>query len=225
MKELAGGIHTLAGPLRFLGLEVGARMTVLELDGGLLVHSPLGVEPETLAPLGEVRWVVAPNKLHHLFVGPWVARGAEGWAAAGLPQKRPDVAFTGVLEGDVQPFGSDVEVVPLTCFGLTNEVLLHHRPSRTLITTDLVFNVPPTAPWLTRAAFTCACAYPGCRTSLLERVAMDRGCARQDFARILDLDFDRLIMAHGEVVETGGKDALAAAFAWLGQPATELRGP
>ncbi len=33
--------------------------------------------------------------------------------------------------------------MPLACFGYTDEVALLHRPSRTLVVSDLVFNFPP----------------------------------------------------------------------------------
>ncbi len=47
----------------------------------------------------------APNKLHHLHAGPWIDAGLEAWAAPGLPEKRPDLSFTGVLDGAEHPFG------------------------------------------------------------------------------------------------------------------------
>jgi hypothetical protein len=37
-----------------------------------------------ITPLGEPRWVLAPNLLHHLFVGPWLDAGLEGWACRWL---------------------------------------------------------------------------------------------------------------------------------------------
>jgi hypothetical protein len=212
----APGVHTFETPQRFLGLEVGARMTVLETDGGLVVHSPVAVDPSVIAALGTPRWVVSPNKLHHLHAGPWLAAGLEGWAAPGLPEKRPDLRFAGVLDSARSPFGPDVAVFPLTCFPMANEVVLLHRPSRTLVVTDLVFHFTPAAPWLTRAAFTALCGYPGCQCTVLERVAFHRPTARRELRALLDEDFDRLVMAHGAVIETGGHNALAAAFRWLG---------
>lgn len=215
LEKIADGIHSVTGAQRFFGLEVGARMTVVELDGGVLVHSPINVPIESLGTLGTPRWVLAPN-LFHLHVGPWLNAGAEGWAAPGLADKRPDLQFDHVVTRTDQPFGPDLTLIPLSCFPFTNEVVVHHRPSRTLIVTDLVFNLAPTAPWLTRAAMRCACGYPGCRSTLLERALMRRKQARQDIAALLALDFDRLIMAHGDIIETGGHAALADAFRWLG---------
>ena len=202
----------------FLGLEVGARMTVLALEGGLLLHSPTDADPEDLRSVGTPRWLLAPNKLHHLYVGPWLAEGVEGWCAPGLDEKRADLTFSGVVTEEVEPFGEEVLLIPLSCFSLTNEVVLLHRPSRTLVVTDLVFNFGPKAPWMTRALMRCSGGYPGCRTTVLERFGMNRPAARTDLERLLKLDFDRLIPSHGEIVESGGKAALRSAFSWLGLP-------
>ena len=215
MQTLAPNLHVIESAQRFLGLEMGARATVLQLDGGLLVHSPVAVDPRSLDHLGPLRWVLAPNKLHHLHVGPWIDAGAEGWAAPGLREKRPDLRFTGVVGEDPHPFGDEVVLLPLQCFPFANEVVLLHRASQTLILTDLMFNIAPTAPWLTRAAMFCACGYPGPSSSLLERVGMKRDLARQELRKILTWDFDRVIMAHGEVIESGGRSALARAYDWL----------
>jgi len=216
MREIAPGVHTLERPLRIAGLEVGTRMTVLQLGNDLLVHSPVDIAPETLKELGEPRWVLAPNKLHHLFVGPWIDAGLEGWAAHGLPKKRPDVHFTGVVETGTHPFGPDVEVLALRCFSFANEVVLFHKPSKTLVVTDLVFNFPKTAPWLTRAVLWCACGYPGCQASLLERVGMKRDVAREEMKTLLGFGFERIVMSHGDVVETDALEAFANAYRWLG---------
>ncbi len=216
LRTLAPGVHVADAPQRFLGLELGARMTVLDTGDGLLVHSPIAAPPELVEPLGEPRWVLAPNLFHHLHVGPWANAGLEAWGAPGLPEKRGDVPFQGIVESGTSPFGSDLEVHTLKCFSMTNEVVVLHRPSRTLVVTDLVFNISPRAPWLTRAAMRCLCGYPGCKTTLLERVGMRRDLARQDLAILAAWDFDRIVMAHGEVIETGGKQALRDAFGWLG---------
>lgn len=215
MRTLAPGLHVLEQPQRFLGIEVGSRMTVLELDEGLFVHSPVAVDPATVAALGEVRGVLAPNLFHHLHLGPWLATGAAALAPPGLAKKREDLVFSELLTETCSPCGEELLLVPLQGIPFTEEVVALHRPSRTLILTDLCFNLSPETPWLTRAAFRAIGGYPGCRSTLIERVAMARAVAREEVAALLELDFDRLVMAHGDVVETGGRDALAGAFRWL----------
>ncbi|MED5373730.1 MAG: hypothetical protein VX899_22115 [Myxococcota bacterium] len=215
MTPLAPGLFTVQAPQRFLGLEMGARMTVIQTSQGLWVHSPIACDPASLGELGEPRWVVAPNLFHHLHIGPWIERGGEGWCCPGLQAKRPDLRFAGTLQQTGQPFGEDILSIPLRCFPLSQEVVFLHRPSRSLILTDLVFNIQAHAPFATRAAMFALWGYPGCSTTLLERVAMHRDLARQELGALLELDFDRLILAHGAVVETGGKRALTQAFSWL----------
>ena len=104
----------------------------------------------------------------------------------------------------------------MTSFAMTNEIALLHRPSKTLLVTDLLYNFPASAPWTTRAAMRCLCGYPGCTTSLIERFGMKHAIAREEIKALADWDFDRIIMAHGDVLETGGKDALRNGFRWLG---------
>lgn len=216
MRQVCEGVHVLEAPQRFGGIEVGARMTVLDTGDGLLVHSPIDVDPSVLDPIGTPRWVLSPNKLHHLYAGRWIDAGLEAWAAPGLPDKRPDLAFAGVIDSQEHPFGGGISVHPMRCFPFANEVVVLHRPSRTLVVTDLVFHFTEHAPFLTRAAMCALGGYPGCRTTVLEWVGFDRAVAREEVGALLALDFDRLIMAHGEIIDTGGKDALRGAMAWLG---------
>jgi hypothetical protein len=46
-------------------------------------------------------------------------------------------------------------------------------------------------------------------------VIRDRPGARAAIDRMLVWDFDRIVLAHGDVVERGGREALHDAFAWL----------
>lgn len=48
-----------------------------------------------------------------------------------------------------------------------------------------------------------------------ERRLRPRSAARESVDRILHWEFDRIIVSHGEVLETGGRERFAAAFAFL----------
>jgi len=47
------------------------------------------------------------------------------------------------------------------------------------------------------------------------RAIRDRAAARQSIERILRWDFERVIVSHGEVLDTGGRERVASAFAYL----------
>ena len=75
MQQLDSDLWVTDAPLRFLGLEVGARMTIVRLPNDkLLLHSPIAATADLVREvesLGSVAYLIAPNRLHHLFVDDW----------------------------------------------------------------------------------------------------------------------------------------------------------
>jgi len=223
LRQLARDIWIAERPQSFYGLEVGARMTVIRLaDGSLLLHSPLELDPELrreLDSIGRVRFAVAPNRFHHLYAGQ-VAKaypGARLWAAPGVERKRPDLEIAGVL-GDEAPaeWRDEVDQVFFGGRPFENEVVFLHRASRTLILCDLAFNFGPTAAPFTRLLMRLLRGYDRFGPSSLDRILIrDRRAARDSLERILAWDFDRVVVAHGDVLERGGREALRAGYAWL----------
>ncbi len=226
MQQLDADLWISDSSLRFLGLDVGARMTVVRLpDSRLLLHSPISATPDLIREvkaLGSVAYLVGPNKLHHLFLEEWqrVCPEASTYVAPGLDSKRADLAITGVLGDGPEAGWKDVlDQVPLDGFPFANEVVFFHRPSATLIATDLAFNVGASSPWPTRLAFRLFGTFGRLSPTLLERILVrDRAAFRQSLERILAWPFERVIVAHGDVSESGGREGLLRGYAWaLGQ--------
>ena len=214
MEQLHEDLWVLKRPLRFLGLELGCRMTVLRVGEDPLLHSPVAPDEALLGELdalGRVRWVLGPNRYHHLGLSPWVERGVELFGVPALARHRKDLDFTMLTDS---PWDG-VDVLPLSCIPFTDEVVLLHRPSRTLIVTDLLFNLPESTGWWTKANMWAMGGYPGVCCTVLERALIKREPARKDFEQLLSWDFDRVVLGHGDVVEEGGRDALAEAYSWL----------
>jgi hypothetical protein len=196
-------------------------MTVVQLGGGgVILYSPIAATPalqEAVAALGEVRFILAPNRFHHLFASGWqkAAPAAETWIAGGLAKKRKELAHTGTL-AECAPLDRDVAHYAMRGAPILDETVMLHKPTRTLVCCDLVHNVQAEAPFGQRVLMRLLGGYGGVKTSLLDRVAVkDRAAARASVDTILSWDFDRIVMAHGVVCESGGKDALRAAYAWL----------
>lgn len=223
LEAIATDLWVAEQPLRFLGLEVGARMTVVRLPGGkLLVHSPIAWTKELAAEveaLGTPAVLVAPNRFHHLFARSWQSAhpSARLYVAPGLDQRRPDLTIAGILSERPSPEWSAVlDQVRVDGFPMANEVVFFHAPSRALIASDLVFNIGPTSPPLTRVAFRMMGAYGRPATTPMERFLIrDRAAFRRSLERILAWPIERLVVAHGAIVREGGRTALAAAYAWL----------
>ena len=99
---------------------------------------------------------------------------------------------------------------------MLNEVVFYHRASRTLVLTDTAHNIGPDAAAFTRFFFKLFGGYGRLSTSLAERVATkDRAAVRRTVDAILQWDIQRVIMAHGHIVEGNGAQALRDAYAWL----------
>lgn len=223
MQQLHSDLWITDSPLRFLGLEVGARMTVVRLPGSkLLLHSPIAATPDLVREvnaLGTVAYIVAPNLLHHLFVGEWqqACPDASLYVAPGLDTKRADLAIDGVLGDEPEPGWKDVlDQVLLAGFPFANEVVFFHRASATLIATDMAFNLGDSSPPLTRFFVRLAGTYGELAPTFLERIMVrDRAAFRHSLERILEWPFDRVVVAHGEVSEKNGREELVRGYGWL----------
>lgn len=223
IREVATDLWIADQALRFVGLEVGARMTLVRLPGSrLLVHSPIAWSrslAEEVERLGSPAYLVAPNRFHHLYAQEWRSAypTARLHVAPGLERRRPDLTVDHVLAESPLPEWSDVlDQVLVAGFPLANEVVFFHKPSRTLIASDLVFNIGAESPPLTRLAFRLMGAYGRPSSTLLERFLIrDRVAFRGSIERILTWPIAQMIVAHGSIVREGGHTALAEAYAWL----------
>ena len=223
LRELARNLWVVERPQRFYGLEVGTRMTVIRLaDGSLLLHSPVSLDRELRRELdsrGDVRYAVAPNRFHHLYVGEVVRAypGVRTWVGPGVERKRPDLEIAGVLDDEAPAeWASEVDRLFFRGRPLENEVVFFHRASRTLMLCDLAFNFGLRAPCFTRLVARLLGSYQRFGPSRLDPLLIrDRAAARRCMERILAWDFDRVVVAHGEVVESGGREALRRGYEWL----------
>ena len=99
-----------------------------------------------------------------------------------------------------------------------NEVVFFHAATRTLLLTDLAFNVPANhgAGPRARLFYWVAGAAGRFGPHRIVRLGIrDRAAARTSVERILRWDFDRVIVTHGNVLESGGHEQFATAFAFL----------
>jgi len=223
LRNLAPNLWVADRPLKLAVGDIGTRMTVIHLAaGGLWLHSPVRLDAETrgaLDALGPVRAVVAPSKVHHFFVGDYISAypEARAYAAPGLAEKRRDLRFHAVL-GDEAPaeWRSDVEQHLFRGAAYLNEVVFFHRSTRTLILTDLAFNVAADKTAGARLFHWLAGTAGRFGPHRMVRFMMrDRTAARASVQHILQWDFNRVTITHGEVLESGGRERLAAAFAFL----------
>jgi hypothetical protein len=222
LRNITSDLFVVEHPLRFLGIEVGARMTIARLSNGkLLLHSPTRLTEETrryIDSLGDVQYIVAPNSMHHLFVGDYLKAypNAKSYAAPGLEKKRADVPFSGIFSEE--PISDEIQHIVMPRIPLLHhEVVLLLPQHKTLICTDLLFNIR-SAKGLSRFLLFFIGGYgrpePTLEIRLFIRL-LARAQTKVAMEKILSWDFDRLVMAHGDVIETNAKQALRDAYRWL----------
>jgi hypothetical protein len=218
-----GALWTCWRPFRFYGIEMGTRMTVCRLaSGALFVHSPVSPDPrllDELVALGPVEHVVAPSKLHHLFLADFAARFPDAlvYVSPGLPARRPDLRFDVVLGDEARPgWTGELEQCALRGRFFLDEVVFLHRASGTLLVADLLEEGSSEWPFWSRVAARLGGIYErhGPPRDMRWSFLRDRAALRRAVERILGWDFDRLVCAHGRLVESGARAVFERAYAF-----------
>lgn len=134
-------------------LPFTTRMTLVRLrDGALWVHSPIALTPRLrleVEALGPVRYLIAPNTFHYAFLIAWLTAypDALSYGAPGVSKRARDngvaLYLDRTLGAAADPAWAE-EIEQLLVMGsVMNEAVFLHRPSRTLILTDLIENFEP----------------------------------------------------------------------------------
>ncbi len=207
-------------PVRYFGTRILARTTVVRLeDGSLWIHSPCPMDDEIKAEidaLGPVGHIVAPGNFHWSNIE--AARAAwpdaRVWICPGVERYCPELAYDGIVDmnGDF-PWSKDFAWQVVDGRRVIKEVLFLHRSTKTLIVVDLIENIGDATPgtnWVLRFWFKGPFRMwnrprpaPEYRLGLGGRAAV--GAALE---KVLDWDFERIIVAHGENID---RNAIAAA--------------
>jgi hypothetical protein len=209
-------------PLKFGPISLTTRMTVVRLRGGSLwVHSPISPTHaliDELQKVGVVRYVIAPNKSHHLFFLAFLKAypSAEGFIAAGLELKRPDLSRFPQVSSEA-PWRSEIQSFFIEGLPILNETAWFHVHTGTLILTDLLFCFAET----NRGITALVAKLLGVRGKLgMSRTMKLATKNKQALARsvfpLLSLPIQRVVVAHDQIVNEQPLAKLTQAFAWLG---------
>jgi hypothetical protein len=211
MRKLAENLWTKAYPLSVLGTKHGRTVTVIRLASGkVILHSMApfsAVDVEEIRSIGQPAWLVEAMLLHDTYA----QKGRETF---------PDVPFLGppgfseVVGFPIQPllpapeeWSGEIDVIEIKGAPRLKEHVLVHRPSRTLIVADLIFNFSPQEGGWDRffhryiARFK---RYPG-MSRIFRLCISDKPAFQDSLSQLMALDFDRIIVGHGNVIQSEGK--------------------
>jgi hypothetical protein len=253
IRDIHPQITTLSTPfLRFGRIKVGGRGTLIKLNtGNLAIISPVALTPEVQTLItkkgGSLAYIVAPDIEHHIFVSPWSQAFPEAQVIgpAGLPEKRegdPSTkgtkfahVFSASNKHDLRvsdEWDAEFEVEFFDAHQ-NRELAILHKPSKTLIQADIMFNLPATEQFSKSGVS----AESGLLTKLFGGLIMNTrgnmvwqkraiwyGTAAKDregFAksvkRVNGWEFDRVVPCHGDVIEVGGKEKWVELMSWFGK--------
>ncbi len=223
-EYVPGAIWLCRYPVSYMGAAFDARMTVIRLrDGRLMLHSPCpidGAMKAALSALGPIAYLVAPGTYHYLNIASAQAAfpAAETFLCPGIERKRPELKFDWLL-GDTAPdsWRGQIDQVLVRGARWIWEVAFFHRDTRTLILVDLVENFTdrtPHANWALKLWWKAVFRMWNNPMPAPEYQWgwQDKPAARQSLLDILKWTFDRVIVSHGDLIETDARQTLEQAW-------------
>lgn len=218
-------IWVLEYPVRFGGMDIFGRTTILKLENGdLIIHDPCEINDlikKEIDAIGIVKYIVAPGSYHHLFVTDFQQKypNAETFLCPGLEQKRPDIKFDWIL-GNKSDHRWEDTIDQVLVYGTKYiwEVAFFHKPSKTLILVDLLENIGDDyqhpASLLLRFWWKIVFRMWN-NPKAAPEYQMGWGNKRivkNGLDKILSWNAERVIIAHGEIIEDNINKVLGAAW-------------
>ena len=218
MQQVAENLWVARYPMKLLGADLGRAVTVVRMGGQVVIHSTAPfttADADAIRELGIPAWLVEAACYHDTYTtqGRAVFPEADMYVPPGFPATGGGVAPKSLTQPPSEWQGQ-LEVLPLFGMPKGNEHVFLHVPSRTLILADLVFNVPATASAWVRFLLRAASGLkggPGVSRIFIAEIK-DREAFIQSLSQMMQWDFDRVIVGHGDIIERGGKEILARLF-------------
>lgn len=215
-----GSIWVTERPVWFGGVRLRSRTTVVRLEGGALwVHSPCAPTEEMCAALdaiGEVRWIVVPNKFHHLETPATATRYPNARVVGPKSARARNAAVPSMMDAhDREYVAATKELAPMQLEGVPflDETVFFHNASGSLIAADLLISACARDHWSWRAAARVLGRYEKFRTPPDVRMfTRASAAAAAAIARIGALPVERILLAHADPIDDRPVEQLAEAW-------------
>lgn len=217
LTQIDTGLWCLESHFVRLGFRASLRMSVIETGDGLMLYSPVALTSEHLTAIsavGAVAIIMAPNLYHHMYLRPAIALfpNARILVPEGLEAKIGDIA-------SAEPMVNDHSVMLPT--GIEHftfakhhirETILFHRASRTLVTSDLLYNYQHEHHKGEKAYFGLIGCYGSPKVAFYHRFSVtDRRISIKAMVdKVSEWNPHRIVMSHGRIVEDANSGQIFA---------------
>jgi hypothetical protein len=218
-------------PVWFGGVRLRSRTTVVRLPGNALwVHSPCSPTDEVCAALdalGEVRWIVVPNRFHHLQTPATAARYPKARVVGPKSAESRNSRVKVTLGPDAPEYvGATPELTPIQVKGVPflDETVFFHAASGSLIAADLLIAACARDHFTWRAAARLFGRYERAKTPPdVWWSTRASAAAAESIAQLRALPLQRILVAHADPITD--RPAQQLADAWDFAIPADLRQP
>lgn len=199
-------------PIKSTLVREGQRVALIAPLPDIQNHLP------EISEFGSVTDIVAPNAFHHLGIRPAKEAfpQAKLWGSLALKDKRKNIHWDGILGESDWPY-RDLTPLPLKGMPKIDECAFYHRPTKTLVVTDMCFNHIHGKGLGNFLIFNMFGAYKRFAMSrFFRRFIRDEQEFKSSLKSILDLDIERIIIPHGEDITEFANEKLRTAMAERG---------
>lgn len=252
IREVTQGVWTFSKPFSRFGFwPIGGRSTAIQLSkkpegypeastGGaeasvktpvwVLASTPLDEPTKAkLDELGDVKYVIGADEVHHLYLGDYKKAYPNAKLIAPISALErhgdPELKFDGAWGRDAPgtKYGFEDEIEHCYFSGFKNkDIAFLHKPSKSLIEADLLMNLvemeeqysktTESSKLLGMKGFGPA---SWTQANFVWGLGTDKEAMRRDAKTVAGWDFDRIITCHGDVIEKDGKSIWAKAFKYF----------
>ena len=216
-------------PVWFGGVRIRARTTVVRLSGGALwVHSPCPPTDDVCAALdalGEVRWIVVPNRFHHLQTPATAARYPKALVVGPktAQARNPHVSLAmGTDDPEYLRATPELAAIQLRGVPFLDETVFFHPASGSLIAADLLISACARDHWTWRMAARISGRYGKVRTppDVRMKTRANKEVA-ESIAQLRALPLQRILVAHADPITDRPAEQLAEAWDFATRPHVE----
>jgi len=209
---LASTVRFFTSQLRIIpGVVIPLHSMLVETATKSVLVSPVGTQAEIAAVRGKHAILVEPSLLHHKRLGRAIQLLAptELWGPKGFAEKLPEFHETRSFGVDPWPHDDALSFAVIEGAPMRNEVVFYHQPSRTIYTADLAFAILEPKGVVSPIALRLMGVYKRFGVpKMWPHWVKDKAAFQRSIDKVMSWPFERIAMAHGELVEGNAREKL-----------------